>query len=703
MFCRYFACALLLSVVYPTLAQDLLPGWQNPPQSSKPRTWYHVMSGNMTAEGITQDFESMAEVGIGGLLLFNITQGIPNGDIAYDSPEHHALLTHAAREAERLDLSFGIHNCARWSSSGGPWVSPEQSMKMVVSSDVIVPGGKRTVFLPRPTMREGLYEDIAVFTYPTLPGELADRDNYPRISSSDGNLDLTIIADGRAEERTKIHGEGSYIEYAFVKPTTVHSAQIIMNGRHSTVDLQASDDGQTWREIGTLNKVRTGKNEWGIDDAFPEGVRGQYFRLVFNRNTELKQVELRQRAAPRNLLSRIGIARTTPHQLGGIGVPADTRDVIDPAALRNVTNALSADGALSVDLPAGAWTILRIGYTSTGAFNHPAGESGRGLEVDKLDGAAVAQHYDAFVGEVVDNVRAADAARLDYVEIDSYEMGGQNWTPGFGESFQAAHGYDLTAYLPLMAGRLVGSAEESERVMEDLRQHVDERFVDGYFRKFTELAHADGMLTYVEPYGLGPFSYLDAGGTCDIPMGEFWMQRDKMVVTEAVSAAHVYNKPVVSAESFTSQPQINWGGHPAMAKHDGDRAWSRGVNEFMFHRFTHQANTHVTPGMTMNRWGFHFDRTQTWWRGAGKAWFEYLARGSHFLRQGQPVADALVFVGDGASTGVFEREDFTPALPGWLNFDNDRGSFGRAHADAYDAEAISALITTTNQLLAEVD
>ena len=134
----------------------------NPPHESKPRTWMHAMSGNMTREGLTKDLESMAEVGIGGLLLFNITQGIPNGPIDYNSQEHHEMIKYAAKEAERLGLSFGVHNCDGWSSSGGPWVKAEESMKMVVWSETLTEGGNIDLILKEPTRREGLYEDIAL-------------------------------------------------------------------------------------------------------------------------------------------------------------------------------------------------------------------------------------------------------------------------------------------------------------------------------------------------------------------------------------------------------------------------------------------------------------------------------------------------------------------------------------------------------------
>ena len=57
-------------------------------------------------------------------------------------------------------------------------------------------------------------------------------------------------------------------------------------------------------------------------------------------------------------------------------------------------------------------------------------------------------------------------------------------------------------------------------------------------------------------------------GQVDIPMGEFWTplpgQNDTpdhdTDVRETASAAHIYGKPIVATESFTSMPNIpTWG------------------------------------------------------------------------------------------------------------------------------------------------
>ena len=653
-----------------TLAANFL----NPPPKAKPRTWFHAMSANMSRQGITKDLESMAEVGIGGLLLFNVTQGIPLGKIKYDSDEHHELIAHAAAESERLGLEFGVHNCDGWTSSGGPWVSPAQSMKMLVHSEVTVCCEQQPT-LTQPTTREGYYQDIAVLAYPALPGEIDDRDLRPVISASEPDYELSVVTDGLIEEAARLSGEAPWIQFSYEQPKTIRSASATFTDRHAEVVLQRSDDGRNFLDAFDLTKVRTGKGEWAVNGTFAP-LTARHFRLRFNRPTNLKEVSLRALPLQDNLLGRTSMARTSLHKLPPV-TELNLTQTVDPETVVDLTGKLDADGQLTDALPPGDWTVLRIGYTSTGATNLPASPEGRGLEVDKLNREAFEHHYENFVAEVVKRSRPGAPNALRYVEIDSYEAGGQNWTAGLDSIFRARKGYDLRPLLPILTGRNMARPQDAKRsgdvataVLEDYRNLIADLYTENYYKAFTELANADGLQTYVEPYGFGPFNELDAGGTCDLPMGEFWMNRSITQVESAASAAHIYGKQVVSAESFTSQPEINWAGHPALAKVSGDKAWIAGVNEFMFHRFAHQANTNVTPGMTMNRWGFHFDRTQTWWNNAGKAWFTYLARGAYLLQQGHPVADLLIFVGDGAPTGVYSRDDFTPAVPNWLNYDN---------------------------------
>src|SRR5450759_3035699 len=131
---QFFRRLLLVAVALCAVtarADSLEASFQNPPDSAKPHTWWHWMNGNVTKEGITADLEAMKRVGIGGAQIFNVDSGIPHGPVQFLSPEWRELFKHAVSEANRVGLELCVHNCAGWSSSGGPWNTPEHSMQRI--------------------------------------------------------------------------------------------------------------------------------------------------------------------------------------------------------------------------------------------------------------------------------------------------------------------------------------------------------------------------------------------------------------------------------------------------------------------------------------------------------------------------------------------------------------------------------------------
>ena len=325
---------------------------------------------------------------------------------------------------------------------------------------------------------------------------------------------------------------------------------------------------------------------------------------------------------------------------------------IDPAKVTDLTDRLSADGRLSWDVPAGRWTILRFGRTTTGANTRPAPVPGLGLECDKLDAAAFDAHYDAFVGALLREIgprRTDGRAGWTTLHIDSWEMGAQNWTGAFREEFRKRRGYDLLPYLPAVTGRPVGDMETSERFLWDLRQTANELVLENHALRLKELGRRDGFRLSIEPYDMTPCADMTLGTAADVPMGEFWLYgfHTAHSVIEAAGIAHTNGRNVVAAESFTSDDREAWQAHPASMKALGDWAFTAGVNRIVFHRSQHQAGLKVEPGMTMGPYGVHWERTQTWW-GMVPAYHRYLARCQFMLRQGLPVADVCFLVGEGA-------------------------------------------------------
>ena len=124
---------------------------------------------------MTKDLESMKETGINRVIFLEVGIGIPRGPVGFMSEEWQDLFVHAVREAERLDIQIMMGAGPGWCGSGGPWVTPEESMKHLVFSETDIAGNRTvTVTLPVPgqrstpwhMMKDPYYEDIAVYAVP---------------------------------------------------------------------------------------------------------------------------------------------------------------------------------------------------------------------------------------------------------------------------------------------------------------------------------------------------------------------------------------------------------------------------------------------------------------------------------------------------------------------------------------------------------
>ena len=356
------------------------------------------------------------------------------------------------------------------------------------------------------------------------------------------------------------------------------------------------------------------------------------------------------------------------------GPEAPTASTLDRSKVINLTPQFH-DGKLAWEVPAGNWTILRLGYTPIGVTNHPAPPDGTGLEVDKLSKSALDTHWNGMMQPVLNELGSLAGKSLSGSLIDSYEVGGQNWTSEFATEFQKRRGYDITPYLPIFTGRVVGTTAQSERFLWDVRRTIADLMDENYYGHFSELCHRSGLKSLAEPYSDGPFEDLTAGGTVDIPMGEFWVsgwftQTCKL----AASVGHVYGQPIIGAESFTADPGGGkWTNDPYSLKAIGDQAFCNGINRFIFHRYAMQPWLNRFPGMTMGQWGIHFERTNTLWD-SQSAWLQYIQRSQYLLQQGHFVADALAFTGSNPDslsmpTGPPILFNTNPALPAGYDYD----------------------------------
>src|SRR6185437_8380633 len=150
-------------------------------------------------------------------------------------------------------------------------------------------------------------------------------------------------------------------------------------------------------------------------------------------------------------------------------------DVID------LSSRLNADGELRWTPPPGKWIIYRFGHTTEGTLNQPAPWKATGLECDKMNPDAVAFHLNHVLGEIKKHCSDVIGKGLDFIWYDSYEAGTPSWTPKMRAEFLSRRGYDLTPYLPTFAGRIVGSAAETQQFNADFKVTISDLYYDGYF------------------------------------------------------------------------------------------------------------------------------------------------------------------------------------------------------------------------------
>jgi hypothetical protein len=332
-------------------------------------------------------------------------------------------------------------------------------------------------------------------------------------------------------------------------------------------------------------------------------------------------------------------------------VPADA--VVPKSSIVDLTSKVTLEGKLTWDVPPGNWIILRVGYTPTGEKNRPAPESGLGLECDKLSRVALDKYWADGIEPILKNVGPLGGKVLNGCLIDSYEVGCNNWTPGFREEFVKRRGYDPIPFLPVLSGQYVESGEVTERFLWDFRRTIGDLYAENYYGHFCELCRKHGLMSSVEPYD-GPFECLQAGTKADIVMGEFWANSRDMdnSIKLAASIAHTHGKSLVGSEAFTASND-GWLTYPGSLKTIGDWAFCTGINLFNFHTYTHQPWINKIPGMTFHWYGTHFDRNNTWWE-QSRAWMAYLARCQFLLQQGHSSADALFFAGETSpNNGVY--------------------------------------------------
>lgn len=562
---------------------NLEKGFRNPPESAKPRVWWHWMNGNITKEGIRADLEWMKRTGIGGFQNFDAgltTPQIVQKRLTYMTPEWKDAFLFTTRLADSLGLEMAIAGSPGWSESGGPWVTPAQAMKKLVWSEIRIEGGKTfSGMLPAPPSTTGrfqniasgysrsdpsqkipeFYTDAAVIAYKLPENYLSFSELDPRITSSSGKFELMQLTDGDLSNSVLLPAakpeQKAWIQFEFREPQVVQSLSMVctesglntygFRGQVTARALESSDNG---RQFNTVFEI-PGGGFLQTTYSFPP-VKAKFFRITFKTPPPpqiMFQNPMPQPPQPVSPTQPAGIniaeiaLSTVPminryedkagfssaaglFRLATPAVPADA--TIKKSDIIDLTSNMKPDGTLDWNAPDGRWAVIRFGYSLTGHQNSPASPEATGLEVDKLNAGYVKAYFENYLEQYMDATGGLMGKKgLQYVITDSWEAGVQNWTDSMTTEFRKRRGYSMLQWMPVLTGHIVESSEASERFLYDFRKTIGDLTAENHYDQLTTILHNRGMGRYTESHE-GGRAFIGDGmevkRKADIPMSATW-------------------------------------------------------------------------------------------------------------------------------------------------------------------------------------
>ena len=642
-----------------------------------PETWFHYIGGNVSYEGITADLEAISKAGFSGIQLFHGKFGSiwpgNHEQILCLSPKWDQLVKHTAEECRRLGLRFTMQGCPGWAMAGGPWIEPANAMRHLTYTRTDITGGSKvTLTLPIQVSNQEPwrdYRDVTVLAFPTPEGDtgqalqpknVTSQTEAPWLDCLSGNLKSPIPLAATSE--TDWH----WIDVELATPSVVRTIELpsINSMSHPwcfdpqvRVRVEACDsEGVAQPILETELPQGNWQDNQPVSLSCCESAPTRHYRIgIRNRHAiTLGSIRLWEAARKNNWEAEAGWTLRARVRTGDT-IQHATHTYLQTNQVVDLTRKMQADGTLTWKAPDGKWTILRIGHVNTGAKNGPAPDEATGWECDKLAPAGAESQYSHYIGRLASG--PLQQQLLQGVLFDSWECMTQTWTPAMEQDFRKATGYDLRHWMPALFGYVVESPEKTARFLNDWRQTINDLLVHNFFGRMSQLAHAQGLpISYETASGdVFPADILEYFKYADVPMCEFWQPlSDHFVgstnfkpIKPTVSAAHIYGKPRVAAEAFTSF-EHTWDEHWQMLKEVANLKSIDGISHLVFHTYTHNPQVNfLQPGTSFSgaNIGTPFLRGQTWWKYM-PAFTGYLARCSYLLERGKPVNDVLWYLGD---------------------------------------------------------
>lgn len=694
----FFVC-LIAGIPIASVASDLEQGFKAPPSTARPHAYWLWINGHVDLPNATRELQAMQEAGLSGVLLFEMGG---RGDAAMNPPVGPAFMSDAwvgelrkvleVTRAQGLQLDMSV--ISSW-DLGGPWVKPEHaSMGLYAVEERITGGGRIDRVLPFPVPepeaplgpdgRPAFWTEIAVLAVrepKRLPAhtfvfdlDRAGIHDVTRVEFEQGMPDAKPELAATMTPVKKFRLAISTASSDAADFTTLLEGELSAEPGPQVFNLPAGTRARYVR-LDLLTGHDTGRDRWTLGefkmfDAAGTNVAGSR-RVHITRNGAL----LLETPTPLTFYDwntaniNDGLTSGPDGVFCTVGLPPF--DLGRDTPVVDLTDRIDRQGRLQWNAPEGEWTVMRYICMITGERLKIPSPASDGLATDHLNPAATRLHMDHVIGQLRKGLGDLKKSGISNLYLASYEVVGRVWSPNFAAEFERRRGYDLTRFLPAIFGAQIVDRETTERFLFDYEKTLGEVLVDAYYHTAREVAHAAGLTIKSEAGGPGPpihtppVDALLANSAVDSIQGEFWPHWSEMdgiwVVKETATAGHIYGKPIVHMEAFTSFH--HWADGPQDLKPSADRVFTEGGNHFVWHTWTHQPPGAGLPGWAYHA-GTHLNQNLIWWPQAAP-FLDYLSRGSFLMQQGLFVADVLYYYGDGGGNFVPPRRSPPRLGPGY--------------------------------------
>lgn len=591
------------------------------------KTWWFFGYEQTDEDGMKADIQALKDAGFTGVVYYDQTHGDSHerADLGFSSSWWQHLKS-AAQIAHDAGMTFEM-NISNGYVAGGRWIDPAHAMQRVASAHITVVGGREVVLpLPKIEGKEGYVKDIALVAFPidTIQQKfMRSLTIYYKPTGKGRSGAMQIPQDS-------VSRQGRFSGAKFKEMPDIGV-------------LEASDDSVHWRQVLSIPHMYSSQGGYPYRTLAFAPTSARYWRISTDQPQLIRQwgvspVAMLDRWEEKSgLHSDFTEAEQTPNY--------SKQEVISTNDILRLDRWVSND-TLRWSAPEGTWTVLRLAAVITGARSKHGRENLLGYECDKLSRAAAELHWNSYMQVILDSLQVSGIDYVEGVTMDSHEGGSQNWTPLMAEEFRNRRGYDLLTYAPVLAGYIVDSSSHTSNVLYDLRRTINECMRDNYYATFQRLATENDLTFTAQAIGNALCITGDAISVKQVvekPQGEFWayQQTGAYDVKDCSSAAHLYGKPIASAEAMTDATYQNT---LHELKRVADIALSFGAQEMVVCATPHVPYISTTSPYVPGR-EYAINRTHPRWNELKPMW-RSLKHSLKWLQRGKPSPDVLVYFGD---------------------------------------------------------